>query len=286
MAKQSARSGGPRSSLGLTVNCAQSVLRLFQPQGAIATSISDTCHYLSADLHGDACDRLVESLAQGHFSLQKYLLNVYFDSNWIDFADDCCVAVMLTTDRWVRVSPANTFQPACPFPCYGLVPPIVTLQVLEEPRGSVVALKHDFIYSAAFADYLQANSPCTVGRVEVAGKPSGYRRLFPVLEESVLATHLMDWRTCAACQSPLLAGRGALFGNRLDNFSICRNRDGSGHLGANHPMLLSLEMARRLLRAFPIGYSFEPIIDLTSPLGLRSQALIQLLNRFMPVSDT
>jgi hypothetical protein len=235
------------------------------------------------DLDSPECDQFLDFLEQERRIPQSFFFALYEGADWWKDPDDTWIgAIPGYDDDFVRVSPANTFDPVCPPPCLGLVPPQLPLRVLGRPRAHVVGVKFEQIFSRHMSTFLASLAPCRFGEVVLDNEVlQSHRRLFPQLSRKVLATDAMEnvRRGCTACGSRILAPPpgGTPLGRRIDDLAVCRNEEGVGHLAAEHPVVVSVAVAQEMKKHFPRGYGLRPILDIDSPCGQRILHLFRRL---------
>jgi hypothetical protein len=226
---------------------------------------------LGLSLDGPDCDPFIDLMENEHRSPIKYHVGFYPDQHWWKDPDEAWVgAQVLAGDEFVELSPDNRFDPSCRPPCHGLVPADEPIRVISRPRGNVVGVKCDDLYSDRMAAFFVRQVPCRIGRVIFEGKVwPEHVRLFPEQSRNVLATELMQSGNCSICGSPYLSWAGPELGQRLEDLVVCRNEQGTGHFHAEHPLIVSVAIAHELKRQIRGGYGLNPILDVDSPLGRR-----------------
>ncbi len=258
-------------------------------RGTQATKImrlSGGGYHLGIDLDSLECERIIGVLEQDG-RVPRSSFNVYFSEDWWKDPDPIWVAAEFMSDNWVNVSPENAFDPVCPPPCFGLVPIHLPLHVLNQPKGIVVHLKNDILFSEQIAAFLAKLASCQFGEVYLDNKPlRSHLRLFPQEFRKVLATDLMMRVNCTACDSPIVNFWGASVGRLIDDLVVCRNEDGVGHMGAEQPVLISVEVAAELKKRFPKGFALHPILDINSSLGQRISQLFPRLQALQVFRDS
>jgi hypothetical protein len=216
-----------------------------------------------------------------HFGL------VLTDDSWVH-ADESIVAAELVPDELVKLSPNNTFDPAFPGPCLGVVPASLPLLITEAPKGHVVGGKDEVIFSARMRRFLERYGSGTTGEVILNGKPlSNWFRYFPEEKQAVLSTQGLFARTCNACGTTVVRNSGVWLGTKRDDFSVCQDVIGMSHLGLSHPYVVSVPVAQEMERTIGTGYGLFPIVDTESDFGQRIIAIIQRIKdlRLMPESQ-
>jgi hypothetical protein len=212
--------------------------------------------------------------------------NMRDERDWTN-PDESWIGATPTWDDCVAVSPANTFEPACPSPCYGFVPIHLPLHVLQRPKDHVVGVgSEETIFSEAVCRFLNSLAPCDFGDVVLKGKLlRSHRRLLPRQSRKVIASEGLETLTCQVCYSPVLEGLepGFYLGRRVPDLIYCRDEQGVGHLGAEHPYVFSVAVAQKLNKCFRQGfgngYGLVPILDIDSPQGQRVFHLFSRLQK-------
>src|SRR5262249_7542454 len=82
---------------------------------------------ISIDLDSPECDQFLDFLNEDRRIPRTFWFGLYQSADWWKEPDDRWVGAIPISDDYVHVSPANTFDPTCPRPCYGLVPPHLPL---------------------------------------------------------------------------------------------------------------------------------------------------------------
>jgi hypothetical protein len=225
---------------------------------------------LGFSLDGRDCDEFIEFMAEEHRSPIGYRLGYYPDQDWWKDPDEAWVGAEVLGDGFATLSPENKFAPSCPEPCYGHVPPDEVIHVTSRPRGNVVGVKFDELYSDRMAAFFVRQALCRIGRVHFQGRiwPE-HVRLFPEQSKDVLATEFMRRGNCRMCASPNLIWPVPNLGVRVDDLVVCRNERGTGHCVAQYPLIVSVSVAQELKRQIRGGYGLDPILDVDSPLGKR-----------------
>ena len=145
----------------------------------------------------------------------------------------------------------------------------------------VVSTRFEKIFARPLAGFLASLAPFQFGQVWMDDQVvPGYFRLFPQESRSILANDLTRTGRCVGCRSPLRLDPGSRLGHALDDFSICRNTEGFGHLGYEHPFILSLDVAREMKKRFPRGVGLDPIVSVDSPIARR---IAELFKRFQKI---
>jgi hypothetical protein len=278
-----------RAILGITCPGPRPDAWLAGRQAIIVTPNPDGSFYAGIDLASRECDHFVDFLEQAGRIPRSFSFSLYEGEDWWKEPDDSWVAARLLSDDFVHVSSVNTFDPACPPPCYGLVPPHLPLHVLGRPRAPVVGVKFEDIFSERMAAFLVSLVPCQLGKVLLDNQVlQSHLRLFPQVSRKVLATETMRnvRGGCAVCGSKNLASAGQKLGRRVDDLVVCRNEEGVGHLAAEHPIIVSIAVAQELRERFPRGYGMDPILDVDSPCGQRILHLFRRLQRLEGFRET
>lgn len=264
-------------SLGMTLVGVESDSWMRGLRAIKVSPLGGGSYYLGIDLESPECERIIGVLEQEGRVPQSSHFNLYISEHWWKTPDTMWVAAEFVADPWGDISPANTFDPSCPPPCFGLVPSRLPLHVLSQPRGMVADVKFEIIFSEQLAAFLASLAPCQFGEVHLDNKPlRSHRRLFPQQLRKVFAADLMTTVPCAACGSPILTHRGALVGRRINDLVVCRNEEGIWHMAAEQPVIISVDVAVELKKRFPRGFGLDPILDINSSLG---QRIVQLFRR-------
>jgi hypothetical protein len=231
---------------------------------------------VSLSIDSPECDRFIDFLRQ-----ERRYPNVFYfvwkqtDDPWTA-PEDCWVGAIPLADDYVDPSPANTFDPALPPPCYGLVPSQLPLTVLQRPRENAVDVRLETIFSAPLATFLASVAPCEFGDVILHNKEmKNYRRLFPTQSRKVIVGGVLRKGLCRACGTSEMYSPGVWLGRRVDDLLVCRDEQGVGHLSAEHHVIFSIAVAQQMERRFGTGYGLDPIIDIESPEGQRVLYLFQ-----------
>lgn len=243
-------------------------------------------YYLGIDLESPACERVIEMLERERQAPRSIHFNIYENEHWWKAPNPMWIAAEFTADPWVEISPANIFDPPCRPPCFGLVPSHLPLHVLSQPRGLVVDAKFKTIFEEQIAAFLASLAPCQFGEVYLDNKPiRSHSRLLPQQVQKVLATDLMVNVRCAACGSRILKHQGALVGRQINDLVVCRNEEGVWHMAAEHPVVISVDVALELKSRFPRGFGLNPILDINSFLGQRIAELFRRLQALLTAAQ-
>ena len=232
-------------------------------------------------MHSPEADLFIDFLEAEERVPLTFHFSTYPSDDWWKLTDDRWIGAIPTWNDFVYVSPANTFDPAAPPPCFGIVPSHLPLHVLDRPRTHVVGVKNDEIFSESMAAFLASLAPCQFGDVLLQDNVlRTHCRVFPQRARKVLTRDLVTMVRCTACGSPILSGPGGTrLGRRVDDLVVCSNEDGVGHLAGEHPIIVSIAVAQMMKERFPRGYGFEPILDIDSSDGRRIAHLFQRLQR-------
>lgn len=270
--------------LGLTFDGPEPVNWRSRYPDIVVTTWSDGTFYIAVDLESPDCDRLLDSLEKDCRIPSMYSCHVYPGKDWWKDSDERWVGATFLTDNFVRVSPNNHFDPSCPSPCLGIIPPHVPLHILDQPRGDVVGVRHEDLFSVRMADYLASRASCQFGEVTRNNTIlQSHRRIFPQLTSKVIPAEVLKTVHCAACDSSIVKGLGGVkLGHRVNEFTLCRNMEGMGHLAAEHPIIVSITLANELSNRFcSRSYAFEPILAIDSTLGQRILHVSHRLEHFL-----
>jgi hypothetical protein len=222
------------------------------------------------DVDSPAWDSFLDSLEAERRPPARFSFWGDFDRNtaWMEPKENWVGATFYYDDS-VRVSPDNMFDPAFS-PGRGIVPPGVPIRVLNRPRQHVVGAGYENLFSSRLCDFLCALAPCRLGDVVHRGEAlTSHKRLFPEQSLSVLAPEGF-WEVPHALHGTrIVAGLGIWLGRRLNELVVCRNAEGIGHEGAEHPVIVSVDVARQVEAGFRRGFWPEPIVDVESPEGQR-----------------
>jgi hypothetical protein len=224
------------------------------------------------------------------FSLMDFPSKEHDERNWTN-PDESWVGAIPLWDDNVEASPANTFHPVFPPPCFGVVPPGVPIHVCRRPRDHVVGVGKDIVFSEAVCGFFASLLiPCEFDDVVFKGKVlRSHRRLLPKQSRKIIAAEGLDEVRCAWCHSPRLIGIGSCLylGRRVSDLVVCRDEQGVGDLGAEHEYVFSVavaqELSRRFRKGFGRGYGLEPILDIDSPEG---QRILHLFCRLQKLKRT
>jgi hypothetical protein len=266
--------------LGMTLAGSQPETWLVGRRAVMISSWGNGTYYVGIDLDSPECDRVLGILEQERRAPLMSHFNVYHGADWWKDPDDRWVGAIPGGDDYVHISPANTFDPVCPRPCFGLVPMHLPLRVLGRPRAHVVSVKFEQIFSRPMAAFLASLAPCQFGDVMLDNEVlQSHLRLFPQVSRKVLAIDTMRnaRRGCAVCGSRLLDNAGQRLGRRVDDLAVCRNEEGMGHLAAQHATIVSVAVAQEMKKRFPRGYGLLPILEVDSPCGQRILHLFRRL---------
>ena len=231
-------------------------------------------------VESEACAEVLKCIQKGYVRYCAYNFAVHYDEeDWFD-PDPRWVAAVIRGGDIQRMIPENVFaKPRLPAPCYGIVPGDRPIHVGERPQGDVVSVGFfEYVFSSRICRLLAAHGPATLGQVVYRGQVlEDWHRFLPQNAQAVIDDSTFDPFQCAACGTEGRRHHQAFVGLPDLDLNVAREQVGLGHSDLEHPYLISLEIAAKLIQE-QFTFDLEPIINAECDVGQAILRAAPILN--------